>query len=412
MRIARIRSLAASLVMLMPIASAIADRQIGDDATAPSDPLIDQVVEVPPPKPLVGEVLIDLTDRAEAARRANTVPAVAVAWIRDGQVVGAGVSGVRKQGSPEPVTLSDQWHIGSCTKAMTATLAGILVEKGALRWETTIGQTIPELANEMDPSYKDATLKQLLSHRSGLPSDREPTFEQGLIWSAMKFGNGDLASRRMTGVKFGLKQKPIGAPGETYAYSNLGYTIAGVMLERAAGDTYENLMAKEIFGPLGMTTAGWGPPGVADAVAQPFGHDRIDGAFVPVSPDSPAADNPAAIAPAGTLHLSILDWARFIAAHTRAGAGDLLASPRIFTVLHTSLGDDYALGWVVTQRPWATGNVLMHNGTNGHWIAFVWASPEDGTAFLAACNAADSRGAAACDQAITSLILNPPAMPE
>jgi len=291
---------------------------------------------------------------------------------------------------------------------MTATLAGILVERCALRWDTTIGQTFPEFAGSMDPSYTSATLANLLSHRSGLPADNNLSFEQGVIWSAMKFGDGDLASRRMTGVEFGLKQKPVGAPGEKFAYSNLGYTIAGVMLERAAGDTYENLMQKEIFAPLAITSAGWGPPGTPDAVTQPFGHDRTDDGWSPVAPDSPAADNPGAVAPCGTLHISIVDWAKFIAAHARAGKGDLLASPRIFHVLHTPVGDSYALGWIVTARPWAPGPILTHNGSNSHWFAAVWVAPENQSAYLAVCNAANDAAMTACDQAISSMILDPP----
>lgn len=364
------------------------------------------------PAPVVAEAIIDLSDRAEAARAAHEVPAIAVAWVRDGQVVGAGVAGVRKNGDETLVTIDDQWHLGSCTKAMTATLAGILVERGVISWDTTIAEALPEIAEEMKPAYRDATLKQLLSHRAGLPSDRAPTPAQLVVWNAMRFSDGDLAKRRMVGVRAGLVQEPIGEPGAHHAYSNLGYTIAAAMLEHVTKKSYEELMQEEIFGPLGMDSAGWGAPGTPGRIDQPVGHSKAIGGVTPVSPGSPVSDNPDAIAPAGTAHMSITDWARFIAAHARAGRDGLLATPETYQTLHTVLGDDYALGWAVTQRPWGNGDVLVHSGSNGLWLSVVWVGPGRQSAYLAVCNIADQNAAAACDQVISSLILDPPPAPE
>lgn len=389
------------LSAVLGLASCVAPCAIAETTPAPATP--------PVPSPLVAQNVIDLAARVEAIRAEQGVPALSLAWIRGGQVVAAGCAGVRKDGTPVPVTLEDQWHLGSCTKAMTATLAGILVEQGRITWDATIAQAFPELADEMKESYRAATLKDLLSHRSGIPEDRNPNAAQMAIWNAMRTAGDSLAERRMVGVRMGLLQEPVGLPGATFAYSNLGYTIAGVMLERAAGAAYEQLMADHLFTPLGMSSAGWGAPGTPNELTQPCGHSRTLRGYQPVSFDAPVNDNPAAIAPAGTCHASIVDWGRFIAAHVRDGADGLLATKDTFQTLHTALGDDYALGWIVTHRPWSKGPVLMHAGSNGLWFAIAWVAPEEDMAFIAMCNAADQKATLACDAAVSSLILDPPA---
>ena len=82
-----------------------------------------------------------------------------------------GAVGVRKRGTEIPVTLSDQWHLGSDGKIMTSTLIARLVERGQLRWDTTLAEVFPEVAGQMHPDFRQVTLLQLLSHRAGLPEN-------------------------------------------------------------------------------------------------------------------------------------------------------------------------------------------------------------------------------------------------
>ena len=101
------------------------------------------------------------------------LPALAVAVAKNGRIVAAGAVGVRRLGGNIPVTLNDRFHIGSDTKAMTALLAGMLVDQGKLGWDSTPAQVFPEFAPDMDPGFAAVTLRQLLSHSSGLPSDND-----------------------------------------------------------------------------------------------------------------------------------------------------------------------------------------------------------------------------------------------
>ncbi|MBK1881422.1 beta-lactamase family protein [Luteolibacter pohnpeiensis] len=97
------------------------------------------------------------------------VPGIAAAAYLQGEVVAAGVAGYRKVGSPEKVTLEDRFHLGSCTKSMTATLAAILVKEGEISWSTTCGEAFGEM--KMNSAFRKVTLKELLTNTGGLPTD-------------------------------------------------------------------------------------------------------------------------------------------------------------------------------------------------------------------------------------------------
>ena len=102
----------------------------------------------------------------EIIRQKHSLPALDVVVVKDGQVCDRAAMGVRKSGDSTPVTTNDLLHIGSCTKAMTATPAAMLIEEGKLRWDSKITDVIPELVGKMDKQYEALTVAQLLSHRA------------------------------------------------------------------------------------------------------------------------------------------------------------------------------------------------------------------------------------------------------
>jgi CubicO group peptidase (beta-lactamase class C family) len=105
----------------------------------------------------------------------RNVPGMAAAVVQSGETVAIGVAGVRARGKTDKIAVTDQFHIGSDTKAMTAMLCGILVDEGKLKWGQTLGETFPELKKSMHPQYQAVTLEQLLTHRGGAPGELERT---------------------------------------------------------------------------------------------------------------------------------------------------------------------------------------------------------------------------------------------
>jgi CubicO group peptidase (beta-lactamase class C family) len=176
------------------------------------------------------------------------------------------------------------------------------------------------------------------------------------------------------------------------------------MIETITGTPWEDLISRRLFGPLKMTTAGFGPPGTMGTVDQPRGHTAGGLVFEP----GPLADNPPCYGPSGTVHCSIEDWSKFIALHLRGARGEArLLKAETFTRLHTPAagpGDSYAMGWAVAERPWGGGTVLTHAGSNSLSYAVTWLAPKRDFAVLVMCNQGGDNAAKATDDACGALI--------
>lgn len=337
----------------------------------------------------------------EPIRRRQRVPALAAAVVNDAGMIAQGATGRRKVRSKVRVELNDPFHLGSCTKSMTATLCAILVDRKVIRWTTTVAETFPELAGSLHADFRNVTLEQLLCHRAGLPNDHSPDLA---IFPRLRVMAGSLPEQRAKLVALALSRAPAFRPGSKFAYSNYGFAIAGAMAERAAGRAYEELMRQRVFAPLGMSSAGFGSPGSAERLDAPWGHLSMLGLLTAQSP-GPLADNPPAIAPAGTVHASIGDWARYASFHLAGARGQArLLSRASFEKLHAdNHGQEYAFGWVIRKDGWARGRLLAHDGSNTMWYAVIVLAPERNVGFVIACNAGTQSGAKACRQAYLAL---------
>jgi CubicO group peptidase (beta-lactamase class C family) len=240
----------------------------------------------------------------------------------------------------------------------------------------------------MHANFRPVTLLQLLTHRAGLPDDRE----DGTTQSRIDAAGGTLTEKRLAMVRTRTSVAPTTAPGSAYQYSNAGYEIAAALAERVTGQTYEDLMQVRVFEPLGMNSAGFGAPGTSSAVNTPRGHTTVLNAAVAVPP-GPAADNPLFTAPSGGIHCSLADWARFAAAHLAGARGENdWLSPEAWNTLHTPPAGEYACGWMVLQDT-PLGRALFHDGGNTMWYAVIYLLPDSNTAVLVATNRGDEQHA-------------------
>jgi CubicO group peptidase (beta-lactamase class C family) len=342
----------------------------------------------------------ELTVKLESIRRDHGLPALAAAAFRNGKLVANVATGVRELGAPERVTTDDHWHLGSCTKSMTATLAGMLVDEGKLSWSSTISEIFPEMEGKMRPAWRPVTLEQLLTHRSGAPE--HPSVE---VWAEALQRKDTPTEQRLAILRGTICEPPEEPRGKKFIYSNEGYAIAGAMIERVTGCAWEDLLRQRLFEPLGMKSAGFGEPASPGKVDQPWGHIGQLGELRPVPP-GPMADNPPAIGPAATVHASLADFARYASWHADwEHAEPRLLSEETFAKLHKRApGQDYAMGWLVQDRDWAGGDVLWHTGSNAMFYAVMWVAPEKETAFVAATNAAHEEADDACNEAVIALI--------
>jgi CubicO group peptidase (beta-lactamase class C family) len=308
----------------------------------------------------------------------SLAPGAGAGVYRDGKVAIA-AKGLRAKGRPEAVEEGDLWHIGSDTKSMTATLVARLAEAGRINWDDTVGAVLGGVIDGINPAYASMTYADLLSHRSGLAANLGLFSTLGLAGS---LADRDMMTDRRSYAGKVLTRPPEGTPG-AFLYSNAGYVVAGAMLQQTTGQTWEALIAAEVFDPLGLASAGFGPPGTPGAIDQPRGHKaRLLGGLAPVEP-GPAADNVPALGPAGTVHLSIADMMRYLAAH--AVSDPAFLSPASWVRLHSPPpGGDYAMGWNVEE-----GGRLAHNGSNTLWFARMAIWPNRGRAAFLVANYAD-----------------------
>ncbi|HWQ91085.1 MAG TPA: serine hydrolase domain-containing protein, partial [Clostridia bacterium] len=353
-------------------------------------------------------------------RQAHNLPALAAVSMTSTGAVEFAATGLRAAGFPERVTTNDQWHLGSITKPMTATVAARLVERGRIKWNTTIVQAVPELAAVIREEYRKVTLEELLRHEGGLPRDvpmeshnsetAQRLLHQGMpIWF-LQDCDAKLSptENRFKCAAAVLALPPVGPRGKS-DYSNAGVMIAGLMLEKTTGKSFEKLFEQELLVPLGMRSTGFGPPGVSGKRDQPWGHwqktESSRGTWYGLDPSDRFADNPPSFDPNGRAHATLQDISRFAGAHLSGelGRADLL-SAKSFRKLHTPAGAAWGMDWAVSTRDWAKGRWLYHAGSNGRWYACLTIAPDVDFAVFAACNAAEEGGERACDQAAWALI--------
>ncbi len=334
-----------------------------------------------------------MEETLEAIRKKYDLPALGGALVTK-ENIQVFVTGYRTRGKEERVQATDRWHLGSNTKAMTATLAGILIQEGKLKWTTSLGEVFPNARKE----YHPVTLEMLLCHRGGFPPP-EQTAPEGLSMLSLHTLPGAPHEARAEYVKKALAQNPFAPPGTQTVYSNMGYIIAGALIEKVVGKPWEALMQEKIFTPLEMKSAGFGP------LIEPSPHIPAGN---PVPP-SRLADNPPLLGPAGTVHASLRDYARFLQIHL--GAGRLLQEETL-RKLHTPPdGETYAFGWLVVKREWAGGTALTHAGSNTLNYAVAWLAPQLGFAVVAVTNQGGEKAFQACNETASALIkkhLEPP----
>ena len=309
----------------------------------------------------------EVGERVEAIRAKHALPSLSAAVITGDGLRASALTGV-------PTNSPVLWHLGSDTKAMTAALVGILVEQGRVSWDTRIADIFPKEAKGFHADYAGLTLRHLLTHRGGV--------RPNLDWWALHNTGKPVREQRLEALRQGLSEKPAFPCGSDVLYANLGYVMAGAVIEQKLDMTWEDAMRRHLFAPLKMKHAGFGELYAGDI------------------------DNPPVLGPAGRIHCTLEDWALFIADQLRGAQGKAgLLKAETYRELHTPVsGKDAAMGWFCVERAWGGGRVLTHNGSNTRHFATVWLAPRRNAAFVACTRLGGDVAAKACDEAVAMLV--------
>ncbi|PSL46038.1 CubicO group peptidase (beta-lactamase class C family) [Chitinophaga niastensis] len=317
-------------------------------------------------------LLISLTTRgqqfralADSIRQTYHIPALGYAVVSADSILEIQMLGDKKLHTP--ATLNDRFRIGSNTKAITAMVAALLVKKGAIKWDTKFFALYPELQSQSNPAYYNITLLQALTFRNKLPhytyTNEAPTAAQI---------KGNEAQQRYAFAAWILAQPPVTDTAEIN-FSNAGYSLAGLMLEKVSHKTYKQLI-RELGKQLHISFR-FGNPNYPDST-QTWGHDRN-------GQPAPPANNYKLnwLLAAGNINVSLPGYTRFIQLQLKglAGKSDLLTAAE-FSFLHYGL-PTFAAGWF-WQYNEANHLVSQNTGNPGTFITEVHIIKEADRAYI------------------------------
>jgi beta-lactamase class C len=327
--------------------------------------------------PSMDSLITQFDISAKQAMANSGAPGMAVAIVKDNQIVYMKGFGIRKAGSTAPVTTDTVFRIASVSKPFTSTLTGILVEKQLMRWDDKVVNYVPSFALKSPANTQSLTVKHLLSHTGGLPSHAY----DDLIEANVSYE--DVRARLRT-------VNPTCAPGACYNYQNVLYSVTADVIKGRTGKTYDQQMRERVFLPLGMNSASTTYEAMMSQpnAAQP--HVKSGQRWVSTS----IKPTYYRVAPAGGINASIKDMANWLRA--QMGHRPDVISPAVIQTITTPIMNtsseihkyhqtrwrqervtkaQYALGWRIYT--YAGRKMVYHRGGLEGYRAEVAYLPEE-----------------------------------
>jgi CubicO group peptidase (beta-lactamase class C family) len=309
------------------------------------------------------------------------VPGLAIAVVKDGEVIysrGFGKRDVEKDRAVTPRTL---FAIGSCTKAFTTFVMATLVEEGKLEWDRPLRTYLPGFRMSDPIATESITPRDLVTHRSGLP-------RHDMVWyNNSRLTGKDLVPR----LAYFEATEPLRSK---FQYNNIMFVVAGYLIETIEGRPWEEAVRARIFQPLGMSSSNFSVrvSERADDHATPY--DEQEGKIRAI----PFRDI-TNVGPAGSINSNVTDMARWVTAHTHGGklGGKSIISPSLLAELHSpqmTTGrpspkkeispSSYALGWVVDA--YRGHRRVSHGGGIDGFTSETCLFPDDGMGIVVLTN--------------------------
>ena len=310
----------------------------------------------------------------------NQIPELGFAVISKDSIIELRILGYHRNDSRNEQTkakLSDNFHLGSNTKAITGFVAAHLVETKKIKWTTKFFDLFPSWKKSSNPAYYDVTLAELLSHRAKI----QP-YTSGLEFQELPDFKGDKAQQRRLFAKYLLYEKPVKNTERIYNYSNAGYSIASLMLEKVSGLSWERL-TKETMLKLFNINIEFGFPNKLDN-KQPFGHWIQNDSLKVVESD--VDYNLALAEPAGDISMTLPDYAKFIQYNLKGLQGqDNVLKSTTYEYLHYGL-TDYSIGWGNVNK--SDKQFSEHSGSAGTFFCYTLLDKKRKLAYIIIANSA------------------------
>ncbi len=286
----------------------------------------------------------------EEQRKEKGIPGLSLVIVKDDQVIYAKGFGLRDVERNLPVTEDTLFAIGSCSKAFTAMAAVISQDEGKLSLDESPKKYLPFFKIADAQIDEKITIRDLLSHRSGL-AGTDIAWYTGVL-------NREEVIRAVSAAK------PTAQLGQKFQYQNVMYSAAGEAVARARRSTWEKVMIENFFKPLGMKASNLSIREMQQARDYSLGYDyNLETKRTRLLPMRDLTN----IAPAGAINSNARDMAQWLRLLTGGGqfAGKRLVSEKGFEQLFAKVTNispnvDYGLGWIVTD--WNGHKIAMHDG--------------------------------------------------
>lgn len=301
------------------------------------------------------------------------VPGLALAIVQNGRVLTARGYGITDVSAAEPVDAHTVFRLASLSKSFAGTLTGMLVNDGALRWDSKLVDFMPAFRLSDPAAAQRLTVADILSHRVGLTSN---AYDRDIE------GNADYRDLVQKLAYAPMKC----APGECYAYQNVAFSMIGDVVFAATGQFFSENVQRRIFKPLGMNDASYGLEGITASSRWAKPHIRGGGGWVSRMPKPTYYRLP----PAAGVNASISDMAQYLIAQT-GHRPDVLPAPLLAT-LHAPVistpsemrgspwrrervfSAGYGLGWRVYN--YAGRELVFHGGAVQGYRGVIAMMPE------------------------------------
>jgi CubicO group peptidase (beta-lactamase class C family) len=328
------------------------------------------------------------------------VPGLAVGIVLGDETIYAKGFGVQSLETGVPVTLDSVFCVQSVSKCFVATAVMQLVERGILDLEAPLVEYLPYF-RLVDPHSREITLRQVLSHTSGMPDMDEIDYVELVTHPEDDAGAAERYVRSLSGLKF------VAAPGKEFHYSNIAYNVLGDLLAKVTGRSFEDTLRENLLLPAGMPNSTFLLADVpADLLAVP--HLRSPGMQV-----NPRYPYHRADAPASFLHSTVVELCHWASAALQRGrfgeqrflspAGfDLMWKPVARRGTLPGLYEAMGLGWTLGHYQGA--RTVSHGGSGFGGTAFLLILPDENAAAVILCNE-ESDACARVTQAVADILL-------
>jgi len=297
---------------------------------------------------------------ADSIRVSNAIPELSYAVVSGDKILEINALGVHSVDLKDAATLNDRFHIGSNTKAMTAFVMAKYVEKGKLKWSTKFFDLFPDLKKTSKPDYYNITLEELISHQARI----QPF--QGENDPAVPDFKGTHQEKRNQFGKFVLTLDPAKIDSEhKYIYSNAGYTLATMMLEKVTGKSWEQLIDQVFNKDLKLDVKlSWPENQIAKDT---WGHSFENNKLIPVPSNTDYHLD--YTEPAGDINIKLTDYIKFIQLNIKGLQGhDNYLKASTYHFIHKGI-EGYSLGWFNSYED--NKDFSTHSGTAGTYYTIA-----------------------------------------